>query len=39
MSPNKQEKLFHVDYAYELFHIAEGDYRSGLAVARDPSLC
>lgn len=37
MSPNKQEKLFHPDYAKELLHIAEGDYNSSLSIARDPN--
>ncbi|MEK7724383.1 MAG: HEPN domain-containing protein [Acidobacteriota bacterium] len=36
MSPNKQEKLFHIDYAYELFRIAEGDFKTSLSIARDP---
>lgn len=35
MSPNKQEKLFHPEYAKELFLISEGDYRSSLSIARD----
>jgi len=35
MSPKSQEKVFKKEYAFELIRIADGDYKTALAIAKD----